>query len=196
MQICDFEKDAFEAISKLSLRIPDEIVKREWENFKRSYRIEGFFLTTETDFGDRTTLAFAITRKNMFFEIMQIFLHNIALHLEVYNRKSEECNWRYIRAKAVAGGWTYIENPNYRYDAIYDARKLYFEYHIRFTTELFSAKKAKKLIRTYSNYINKWFLDTHWKFEEGRLEFVEISSSKEIDEKGVEHPQPDEIIQA
>jgi hypothetical protein len=94
----------------------------------------------------------------------------------------------------VDGHWTYIENQNYLYDAIYDFRKFYFEHHIKFISEIFSVKKAEKLIKTYSQYINKWFIVEHWRFNKDTLEFDEISNSKEVDEKGIEHPMENEII--
>ncbi|MBQ6708221.1 MAG: hypothetical protein IJM97_04645, partial [Clostridia bacterium] len=155
MYITDFEKDVFEAITKLSVPIPDEIVKKEWTIFKHSYRIDGFKLTVETDFGKRTTIAYAVKKEDMFLEIMCEFLQSIALKLELHNREHEESKWRYVRSKAVDGHWTYIKNQNYLYDAIYDFRKFYFEHHIKFISEIFSVKKAEKLIKTYSQYINK-----------------------------------------
>lgn len=194
MNIIDFEKDIFEAINKISVDIPDEIVKKEWALFKQIHRIDGFALTVETDFSNRTTLAFAVKRNDMFFEIMNVFLGSIALKLELYNRKQEQTKWRYLHAKAVGGHWTYTENQNYLYNAIFDFRKFYFEHHIKFVSELFSVKKAEKLIKTYSHCINKWFLENHWQFNEETLEFDEISDSKEVDEKGIEHPEGNEII--
>jgi hypothetical protein len=194
MYITDFEKDVFEAIAKLSVPIPDEIVKKEWEIFKHSYRIDGFKLTVETDFGKRTTIAYAVKKEDMFLEIMCELLQSIALKLELHNREHEESKWRYVRSKAVDGHWTYIENQNYLYDSIYDFRKFYFEHHIKFISEIFSVKKAEKLIKTYSQFINKWFIVEHWRFNKDTLEFDEISNSKEVDEKGIEHPRENEII--
>lgn len=194
MNIIDFEKDVFEAISKLSVCIPEEIVEKEWSIFKQVYRIDGFALTVETDFGNRETVSYAIRKDDMFFIIMNVFLDKIALELELYNREKEQCNWRYVRANAVDGHWTYKENPNYIYNAIYDFRKFYFEHHIKFIVELFSIKKAQKLITKYSKYINKWFLSYHWQFNNKLLKFEEISDSKETDDKGIEHPQENEII--
>lgn len=194
MYITDFEKDIFEAITKLSVDIPKELVEKEWAIFKQSYRIDGFKLTVETDFGKRTTIVYAAKKEDMFFEIMNVLLESIALKLEVYNRKQEQTKWRYVRAKAVDGHWTYTENQNYLYNAIYDFRKFYFEHHIKFLSELFSVKKTEKLIKTYSHCINKWFLENHWQFNKETLAFDEISNSKEVDEKGIEHPMENEII--
>lgn len=194
MYITDFEKDVFEAIAKLSVDVPKELVEKEWDIFKRSYRIDGFNLTAETDFGKRTTIAYAVNREYMFFEIMNVLLDSIALKLELYNREHEKSKWRYVRAKAVDGHWTYTENKNYLFNAIYDCRKFYFEHHIKFISELFSVQKAEKLIKTYSQYINKWFIIEHWRFNKDTLEFDEISDSKEVDEKGTEHPGENEII--
>ena len=181
MNVANFEKDILQAIAKLSIDIPKEIVEQEWLLFKKEYRIDGFALTVETDFGNQTTLAIAIRKKEMFFEIMKELLKNIALKLELHHRKEEQAKWRYVHAKVVDGHWTYTENQNYIYNAVYDFRKFYFEHHIKFIVELFSVKKAKKLITAYSRYINMWFSDTHWKFNDETLEFEEISNSKEVD---------------
>ncbi len=62
MNIVDFEKDVFEAIAKLSVNIPKELVEKEWTIFKQAYRTDGFKLTVETDFGKRTTIAYAAIR--------------------------------------------------------------------------------------------------------------------------------------
>ena len=194
LSISNFEKDVFEAIAKLSVNIPKELVEKEWTIFKQTYRIDGFKLTVETDFGKRTTIAYAAKKEDMFLEIMCELLQSIALKLELHNRKQEQTKWRYVHAKAVDGHWTYTENQNYLYNAIYDFRKFYFEHHIKFLSELFSVKKSEKLIATYSQYINKWFLENHWQFNNETLEFDEISDSKEVDEKGIEHPQENEII--
>ena len=194
MHITDFEKDIFEAINKLSVLIPNEIAEKEWAIFKHSYRIDGFKLTVETDFGKRTTIAYAAKKEDMFLEIMVALLDSIALKFELYNREREQSKWRYVRANAINGHWTYTENQNYLYNAIYDFRKFYFEHHIKFLSELFSINIAEKFIATYSQYINKWFLTDHWQFNKETLEFDEISDSKEVDEKGVEHPGENEII--
>ena len=69
MCISDFEKAVFEAIDKLSVEIPKEMVEKEWDEFKQFYRIDGFMLTVETDFGKRETVAYAIKKEDMFFEI-------------------------------------------------------------------------------------------------------------------------------
>ena len=71
------EKDIFEAIAKLSVPIPDEIVKKEWTIFKHSYRIDGFKLMVETDFGKRTTIAYAAKKEDMFLYLLiqQPFSH-------------------------------------------------------------------------------------------------------------------------
>ena len=194
MYITDFENDVFEEITKLSTEIPKELIEKEWNIFKETYRIDGFKLTAETDFGKLTTAAYTAKREDMFFEIMNVLLDGIALKLELYNRECEESKWRYVRAKVVDGHWTYTENQNYLYNAIYDFRKFYFEHHIKFISELFSMEEAEKLIKTYSQYINKWFTTEHWRFNKDTLEFDEISVSKEVDENGVEHPQENEII--
>jgi hypothetical protein len=179
MCISDFEKAVFEAIDKLSVEIPKEMVEKEWDEFKQFYRIDGFMLTVETDFGKRETVAYAIKKEDMFFEIMNKLLYGISLKLELYNRKKEESKWRYVHKNVVDGQWTYTENENYLFNTVYDFRKLYFELHIKFISELFSMKKAEKLINKYSQYMNKWFDADHWQFNKETLEFDEISESNE-----------------
>ena len=194
MQIDSFKKDIFRSINSLSVYIPEDIVSSEYRNLITYYRIDGIALTVETDFGRRETIAIASTRKGMFYRIMNELLCNISMKLEVISRDIEQKKWRYVRADAIDGHWTYQENREYCYNTIYDSRKLWFEYHIKFVAELFSISKATVLISSYTKLLNKWFEDQHWVFDEVSMAFIENSMSMEKDEQGVEHPQKHEIV--
>ena len=68
MYITDFEKDVFEAIAKLSVPIPDEIVKKEWTIFKHSYRIDGFKLRLKLILGKEQLLLMPLKKKICFWK--------------------------------------------------------------------------------------------------------------------------------
>ena len=55
---------------------------------------------------------------------------NIALQTELRHRQEEEKLWRYVQTRAEEGHWLYRENKNYIYNAIYDSRKYWMEYHL------------------------------------------------------------------
>ena len=194
MQIDSFKKDILRSINSLSVYIPEDIVLAEYRNLITYYRIEGVTLTVETDFGRRETIAIAPTREGMFYRIMNELLCNISMKLELISRDIEQKKWRYVRADAVDGHWTYQENRDYCYNTIYDSRKLWFEYHIKFVAELFSISKATTLISSYTKLLNKWFKDQHWIFDETSMAFIENSMSMEIDGQGIEHPKKHEIV--
>ena len=159
MQIDHFKKDILRSINSLSVHIPKDIISTEYRNLITYYRIEGVALTVETDFGRRETIAIAFTREEMFYQIMNELLRNITIKLESISRDNEQKKWRYVRAAAVDGHWTYQENRDYCYNAIYDSRKLWFEYHIKFVAELFSISKATALISSYTKLLNSRFQD-------------------------------------
>jgi hypothetical protein len=194
MQIDSFKNDILRSINSLSVYIPEDIVSAEYRNLITYYRIEGVALTVETDFGRWETIAIASTREGMFYRIMNELLRKTSMKLELISRDIEKKKWRYVRADAVDGHWTYQENNDYCYNTIYDSRKLWFEYHIKFVAELFSISKTTALISSYTKLLNKWFEDQHWVFDEVSMAFIENSMSMEIDGQGIEHPQKHEII--
>lgn len=190
----EYESDVYAALERLSVKIPSQIIDKEISSFKSAYIVDLFTLHKRGDFGSKKLIAFVKDKNEMFFQIMCALLREIGLELEVYNRAQEQKKWRYICNYMADSCEKYTENDDFKFNTIYDSRKAWFEFHIQSITELFSIDMASGLIKEYSELINMWYPDDHWKFNQETMEFVEISSSKEIDTEGAEHPQENEII--
>ena len=172
----------------------NDVVSLSLKEFNTYNRIEGLSITAETDLGRRTAIVSVQTIDELFFEVIKEIFKSCSRKYESKNREINANNWHYRRAKVIKGHWLYSENKTYKYDAIEDTRKIAFESHIESLSLVFSSDRLISLIKEYSSLMNIWFPDIHWKFDEEHLEFVEISSSKERDSAGNEHPMPDEIL--
>ena len=179
---------------KLSSYFSREIVDTASREFNMYCRIEGLSITAETDFGRRTTIAQTKDENELFFKVIKEITKICAQKYEQIHRAENSSAWRYIRSKVVDGHWMYTENVNYKYNAIEDTRKVWFEKHICAMAIIFSIDSVGSLISEYTKLINGWFSDSHWAFNSDLMEFVEISSSKERDTDKKEHPQPHEIL--
>lgn len=182
------------AKAQLASYFSQEIVDNAYREFNMCCRIEGLRITAETDFGRRTTIVQAKNNDELFFKITEKIAETCAQKYELIHRESNSKKWHYVRANAVNGHWMYKENADYKYDAIEDTRKVWFEKHIGAMSALFSVADAHTLIAKYTTLMNVWFSDTHWEFNSELMEFVEISSSREIDTDKKEHPQPNEML--
>lgn len=118
----------------------------------------------------------------------------ISTESELLNRKNEEPKWRYIRKFVKKDKYMYLENTNWQYNAIYDIRKYKFEYHLRLLKLVFSDNELNITIKEYEDLMNTWYKTPHWKFDNEKFKFIEISDSKENYGDGIEHPTADEII--
>lgn len=170
-----------------------EIVEKASCEFHMYCRVEGLRLNCVADFGRSVTIAQAKDEDALFFEVIQELSKNCASKYEMLHRTDNAKNWRYLRTTVVDGQWRYQENASYRYDAIEDTRKVWFEKHIGAMATVFSVQAVAGLISEYTSLLNIQFHDDHWLFDLKRMEFVEISASKERDSAGTEHPQPQEI---
>lgn len=98
----------------------------------------------------------------MAFHVMhQKILRTIGRKLEMEKRVELEKNW--------------TGNNNY------DSRKYWFEYVIGNLAKVFEGRVVEKVILQYTGYMNRWFDDEHWQFDREKMEFVEVSDSKEHD---------------
>lgn len=119
---------------------------------------------------------------------------SISNKLELFNRKNEEPKWRYIRKFVKKDKYMYCENTNWQYNAIFDSRKYWMEYHLNLLKTVITEEELKIQIKEYENLINNRYQTPHWKFDCEKFEFIEISDSKEYNWDGIEHPTEDEII--
>ena len=183
-----------EAVKKSHEYFGKDIVDEALRAFNIFYRIEGFSVTVETDFGRRATIASVKNNDELFFVVIKEIFSMCSDKYEFKNRETNAKNWRYLRARVENGCWLYSENKNYKYNAIEDTRKVCFESHIASLALVFSSDMLLPVIKEYSALMNLWFSDIHWQFDEGSLQFVEISSSRSRDADGREHPMQNEIL--
>ncbi|MBR2476567.1 MAG: hypothetical protein IKB50_00345 [Clostridia bacterium] len=182
------------AKDKLILYFSHDIVDRAFRSFNIYYRIEGLCLTVETDFGRRMTIAQAKDYNELLFNVIKELSETCAKEYELIHRENNSKKWHYLRSKVINGYWMYKENSDYKYDAIEDTRKIWFEKHIGAMATVYSIKDIDSLILKYTSLMNMSFVDSHWSFDTDLMEFIEISSSKKRDTNNQEHPQPNEIL--
>jgi len=178
--------------------IPDDIIKQclQGEKYTCLDFIKGLTYYSDADPG-RCPPHIAYQAKDEEDLKHYYFYHvtySIAGQIELLNREQEEQNWRYVRVKALNNKWMYRENTNYKYNAIYDSRKYWMEYHLNLLKPVINNDKLKTTIKEYESSLNTWYKIPHWKFDEDKFEFIEISDSKENNGDGIEHPTEEEII--
>ena len=176
--------------SKVSIDIEENIKNKIIREFFSSYGVNDNEIIAHLDRGQKSIIATFENDDEMGFEIAKIIFRKIATETELKERTIQESKWRYISC----GVNKYKENDKYIYNAIHDFRKYMFECNIKLLADVFSLDRIRDLIIDFTDKMNKWFNDKHWGFNYDNLMFEEISTSKEIDTHGIEHPQQNEIL--
>ncbi len=104
--------------------------------------------------------------------------------------------WRWERHHARDGRWYYIEHRQYDYNAIEDARLPGFERFLRNLHYGFPPEHWEKKVRECVSLMNYWYAVPHWDYDRAALRFIEISESREHDDRAepVEEPRPGSIL--
>lgn len=104
--------------------------------------------------------------------------------------------WRYYRDHAEAGKWFYIERKHYDYNAIEDTRLAGFERYLRNLKYGFPQDRWEEKVKEHIRLVNFWYIVPHWDYDRNKLCFIEISDSKEYDDRQniIEEPRPGSII--
>lgn len=101
----------------------------------------------------------------------------------------DEANrWRYHLWRSENGQDLYKENLEYQFDAIYDMRKLWFEFQLQLERAVLPPRRVAEQAEYYENCLNNRFRTPHWRWDPGTFTFVEISHSRLVDGRGVEQP--------
>ena len=124
-------------------------------------------------------------REKMRMFLCQQILEDVGNGNEQNVRVSEKKKWKICAdmEKSLPGNTVWYENTDYIYHCRYDARKFWFEYALKGLIGIFGAERCRSLIDGYEDYMNHWFEAPHWKYDIDKLEFVEISDSKELEEE-------------
>ena len=104
--------------------------------------------------------------------------------------------WRWYRHHAENGQWFYVERRHYDYNAIEDARLPGFESFLRNLHYAFPADRWEKKVQEYVSLMNYWYTVPHWDYDRKKLCFIEISDSREYDDRSniVEEPRPGSVL--
>ena len=139
----------------------------------------GYFYIAEGDRGELFLKCLSQNCEDIRWYVVEKIFSYIGQQLELERRKEEEKNWRYPRS-FVNGKLTFEDNKNWTYNAVYDGRKYWFEYVISSLAKIFDTDRIQPYVISRINLINRWFDVPHWDFSWGKMCFVEISDSKEL----------------
>lgn len=183
--------------SRLPDEIPQDIVERAFNVMKYYYVKDNpleVWCIGERE-ADHVVELFANKEKLMIWVCKKI-CWNISIMWELEDRKEEEKKWRYVYDHAENGQWFYRENKDYLYNAIHDTRKCSFETELKLLKSLIPRVDWKEMVEKYTRLMNRWFKKDHWAYDETKLQFIEISDSKEYasDFDDTEEPREGSIM--
>ena len=116
---------------------------------------------------------------------------------EMYARGKNARKWRYSMDHVENGRWMYRERKKYQYNAIEDTRLASFETYLALAKNGLPEELWEKEVKDRVHYMNVRFIAPHWDYDRKKLQFVEISDSKEYyseEFKTVGEPTPAQII--
>jgi len=139
---------------------------------------DGYFYIED---GDRGEINLSCCSRN-FEDIRWYLLTSVAgyagQYYELTHRKSDEKCWRYPR-KFIDGKLILKQRLIWKYNAIHDTRKLWFEYEINALAKVADQARLTVFVNERTGLLNLWFDQPHWEFDWEKMTFVEISDSKE-----------------
>jgi hypothetical protein len=122
-------------------------------------------------------------------------LEQVCRFLEDKSRRAPK-TWRYERSYAKDNQWYYVEHRNYDYNAIEDPRLRGFEHFLLLARYGLPRERWEQRVEEYVGLMNYWYDEPHWDYDRRLLRFVEISDSKEKDDRNdpVGEPRPGSVI--
>ena len=172
-------------------RLPKEVADQPIDFFS-GYYLDGLTVMSEGERGAPDTVVFRAESDE---ELRWWQLESVC-ELIREKRPKEEKRWRYTRADVKDGHWRYIEHRHYDYNAIEDARLYGFECFLRNLKAGFPPDRWEEKVRERVRLMNFWYTTPHWDYDREKLCFIEISDSREHDDRSdiVEEPRPGSII--
>lgn len=109
-----------------------------------------------------------------------------SLRYEKTHRNELEKHWQKVQDKYVNNEWTYHENKNARYHAVYDHRKEYWQEAIRTLAKVYDLRgeRMQKYIENTRKNLQMMGCNSspiHWHFDEDAMEFTGIRFTEEED---------------
>ena len=171
--------------------LPPEVRGEALDVFGGFY-LDGLTVLSEGERGGPDTVVFRAENEE---ELRYWQLEQVCL-LVREQEPAERKTWRYYRHHAENGQWFYTERRRYDYNAIEDARLHGFESFLRNLKYGFPPDRWEEKVRESVKLMNFWYDVPHWDYDREKLRFVEISDSRERDERGgPEEPRPGSIIE-
>lgn len=154
-----------------------------YEHYAGYCKGEGYYYI---DIGDRGAVYLSCktdSEEEMLFYLMIKILQDMGMKLELSIRETEQKNWMYYEdsLNTKPGKIAWVKNKEYIYHTRHDTRKWWFEYIIKNLWLFFNDVMLEPIVGEYTDYMNRWFEDKHWKYDREKKQFVEISDSIEID---------------
>lgn len=138
----------------------------------------GYYYVIEGDFGELSLEILTEDVQEIAFYILKNIYYLYASDIELKNRTIYQKYWKYYHEKNTEiGEYSWVKNADYVYSAYYDPRKYVFETVIRELKVHFSGEWVDTLIDSYKTYLNMWFDDEHWVYDDKTEIFIEASSS-------------------
>ena len=94
------------------------------------------------------------SEKDFTFYILELFARSWGQKFELDNRETFQSLWRFLRDKVIEGKWQYKEISNFKFNAIYDSRKVFFETTINCLLNVYSADEISDYIKNLTGFLN------------------------------------------
>ena len=169
--------------------LPEELRNEDLDRFAEEY-LDGFTVMSKGERGGPDRVVYKATDEE---DLRWWQLEQICSFIGTPDHSKV---WRWYRAHAEDGRWTYIERRHYDYNAIEDSRLPGFECRLRLMHYGFPADRWEEIVKKHVALMNYWYTEPHWDYDRHNLRFIEISASREHDDHGniVEEPRPGSII--
>lgn len=137
----------------------------------------GYFYIEDGDRGDIYLKCCSRNPDDIRWYILEQIVQHVGQNIELRYRKVEEKNWRNLRDYKNS---EFTEQIDWKYNAIHDTRKFWFEYEILALSKVFDSDKLKPFVEEHINLMNRWFNEPHWSFDWEIMSFIEVSNSLEL----------------
>lgn len=186
-QIIPLEQDCLEWVKqRLPAGLPPS-ARRAAIRYLTEWLGPGFWRSLSLDYQGREFTAQDL--QELRFRLFRTACREAAHMVAASEGSSETDRWRYsMSPRGTAARPLYRENLNYEFNAIYDQRKLWFEFQLQLERTVLPADRVAAQAAEYEQCLNKWFRVPHWRWDPQSFTFAEISDSKQVDGNGVEQP--------
>lgn len=143
-------------------------------------QVDGYFYVEEGDRGEIALTCCSHDFEDIRWYLLTSIVSYVGQKYEHSHRNTDEKRWRYSR-KFKNGKLKLKQRFIWKYNAIHDTRKLWFEYEINALTKVADKARLAAFVDARAGLLNLWYDQPHWAFEWKDMVFVEISDSREHD---------------